>query len=72
MENTFVEGKVSEDFPQRRADFIKGYGELVEKHQCDFMTTPSYMPNEKGSWELFIHNEIIDKRFLVKSPVVVG
>ena len=72
MESKFIEGKDSEDFPQRRTEFIKGYGELVERLQCDFMTTPSYMPNEKGSWELIIHNEIIDKRFLVKSPVVVG
>ncbi len=72
MENTFVEGKVSEDFPQRRAEFIKGYGELVEKCQCDFMTTPTWIPNEKGTWELVIANDVIDKRFLVKSPVIVG
>lgn len=66
-----MEGKNAEDFPKRREDFIRGYGELVEKHQCDFMTQPTWVPNEKGTWETVIANEVVDKRFLVKSPVIV-
>ncbi len=38
--------------------FIKEYGELRDKHRLDFISIPTYHPNDKGSWELKIATQV--------------
>lgn len=58
---------------ERREAFIKGYGELREKYQHDFMSVPTYVPNDKGTFETSLNLELVDlKQLAVKSPIVVN
>ncbi len=51
------EQKTAED---RAKDFIKEYGELVQKHQIDFATFPTFVPNGKGGFEITVQSRPID------------
>lgn len=56
---------------QRIADFMKEYGELVAKHQVDFVNYPMFQPNEKGKWEIVIQTQPIStKDRPVRSPFI--
>lgn len=49
--------KTAED---RAKDFIKEYGELVQKYQIDFATFPAFVPNGKGGFEITVQNRPMD------------
>ncbi len=56
-------------FLERRDAFLAEYGALTLKHMCDFISTPQFVMNEKGSWDLIIVPDIADKtEHPVKSP----
>lgn len=66
---------MDEDFKKRSEDFVKEYGELVQKHQVDFIQYPMFVPkkdDEKRSvFEVVLQNQPIDlKQVAVKSPFV--
>lgn len=56
--------------PKARIDaFIKDYGELRSKHKVDIAAAPSFVPNERGTWELVINMQPVDvSNELIKSP----
>jgi hypothetical protein len=51
------EQKTPED---RAKDFIKEYGELVQKHQIDFATYPQWVPDGQGGFKTIIQNQAMD------------
>lgn len=57
---------------QERIDsFIKEYGELVEKHQVDFVAYPLYVPDGQGGFRTIVQNAPVDKTERpVESPFV--
>jgi hypothetical protein len=57
---------------QERIDaFIKDYGELRSKHKVDIASSPSFVPNDRGTWELVINMQPVDvSNELIKSPFI--
>lgn len=56
---------------QRSQDFIKEYGEPVQKHQIDFGTFPSFAPDGQGGFKVVVHTQPMDiKDQPKKSPFV--
>ena len=52
-------------------EFLKEYGELVKKHEVDFINFPMYQPNKDGHWETVIQTRPIStKGQPVKSPFI--
>jgi hypothetical protein len=45
---------------ERGQDFIKEYGELVQKHQIDFATFPTFIPDGQGTFKVSIQNRPMD------------
>lgn len=59
------------EFNERREAFIKAFGELRDQHQCDFISFPQYVPNDKGAWDLTIAVQVVDLSEMgVKSPFI--
>jgi hypothetical protein len=51
--------------------FIKDYGELRNKHKIDIASAPSFVPNDRGTWELVINMQPVDiSNELIKSPFI--
>ncbi len=51
--------------------FMKDYGELVAKHQMDFMAYPLFQPTDSGKWEISIQTQAVStKNRPIKSPFV--
>ncbi len=48
------------DLEIRQGDFIKEYGELVEKHKIDFASYPTFIPNGHGGFEIIVQNVPVD------------
>lgn len=51
---------MNEELKKRQEDFIKEYGELVEKHKMDFATYPVFTPDGTGGFKLIIQNTPVD------------
>lgn len=61
----------TDDAKKRIEDFTKEYGELVQKHQVDFVNFPMFQPDGKGHWEVVINSQAVDtKGQPVKSPFI--
>lgn len=58
------------EFDQRKALFLEKYKDLIDTLKVDFIARPVFVPNEKGTWELIVTNELMDMNEApVKSPV---
>lgn len=56
---------------ERAKAFIEEYGELVKKHQIDFGTFPSFIPDGQGGFKVVVNTQPIDiKDQPKKSPFV--
>lgn len=56
--------QVDPDFQKRSEEFIKGYGELVQKHKVDIAAYPVYMPTGEadGSFKTIIQQSTVDTK----------
>lgn len=72
MDKEPEEQKVDPESPKARIDaFIKDYGELRSKHKVDIASAPSFVPNDRGTWELVINMQPVDvANELIKSPFI--
>lgn len=62
---------MDEEIKKRIDDFVKEYGELVEKHKIDFANYPVYVPDENGGFRVVIQNTPVDiTNMAIKSPFV--
>lgn len=52
--------KEEQELLDRQTNFMKEYGELVEKHKMDFASYPTYVPNGHGGFETIIQNTPVD------------
>lgn len=52
--------QVDNDFQKRSQDFLKDYGELVQKHKIDIAAYPVYMPDGKGGFITTIQQSTVD------------
>lgn len=61
------------DFPERRESFLKEYKQLIDKYQCDFMSSPMLVPTPNGVWsmnEITFRVDVMDtKNAPTKSPL---
>lgn len=55
---------------ERKKEFIKAYGELVEQHKMDFVNFPVFVPAPDGSFKIVMQNAVIPTEQAVKSPFV--
>jgi hypothetical protein len=63
--HTFIKNAIIVDMleksPKERADdFIKEYGELVQKHQFDIAHYPVFVPNGQGQFSVTIQSTPVD------------
>lgn len=67
-----VPKKLEGDEVQDRIDaFVKDYGEMRSKHKVDIAAAPSFVPNDRGTWELMINMQPVDiSNELIKSPFI--
>ncbi len=63
---------MDEQLKARAEAFLADYGELVEKHQIDFIHYPIWQPvGEKGEWKTVIQSVPVDTtQQAVKSPFI--
>ena len=55
----------------KNEEFLKEYGELVEKHQRDFASYPLYIPDGQGGFRTIVQSVPVDiKNQPKKSPFV--
>lgn len=55
----------------RAKEFVKEYGELVKKHQIDFASYPSFIPDGQGGFRVVVQNTPVDiTNQPKKSPLV--
>jgi len=47
-------------FEERKNEFVAEYGKLREKYQCDILSVPNFIPNEKGTWDFMVTPQIMD------------
>jgi hypothetical protein len=66
--------EISQNFSERQKLFIEEYGKLVKKYECDFMSFPQFVPEEKKeksfpTYKLQIFTQVMDtKQSGVPSP----
>jgi hypothetical protein len=61
------------DFEKRRDEFLKRYKKLIDELQVDFASFPMYIPNEKGSFDVFVQTNVVDRKDqMVKSPIIIN
>lgn len=49
------------DFEHRKGEFLEAYGKLVQEFGVDFLTRPTYVPNnEERTWSLMMDTQIVD------------
>ena len=64
---------VAEDTVQKRGEeFIKEYGELVQKHKMDFATYPTFVPDGNGGFKVMVQTTAIDITNQPKKSPFVG
>jgi hypothetical protein len=51
---------LTEEQKERIDNFLKDYGELVQKYQVDFINFPILTPDEKYNWQLSVQTQTID------------
>lgn len=60
-----------DDFNERRDAFIKEFGELRNKHQCDFFGMPAFVPNEDGRFDVVLSIDVVDLKSVAQpSPFI--
>jgi len=47
-------------------EFLAEYGKLREKYQRDFISVPSFIPNEDGSWKLIVQPQLVNLKEMGK------
>ncbi len=61
------------DVETRVDAFRKGYVELVEKYQVDFVSYPQWVQNPNGAFLTVSNMTIVDKKFMpIPSPMQDG
>lgn len=52
----------TDDFKNRRQEFLTGYGKLVEEFKCDFLTRPVFIPSndENRTWHFTFDTQVMD------------
>ncbi len=59
------------ELQKAREEFVKDYGDLVQKHQVDFAQYPVYVPDGNGGFRTVIQNTPVSiKNQPKKSPFV--
>jgi hypothetical protein len=60
-----------EERQEKGTQFLKEYGELVEKYQMDFATYPMFIPDGEGSFKIVVQSTPVDiSNQSKKSPFV--
>lgn len=60
-----------EELKKRIDAFVKDYGELVDKHQIDFVNYPMFVPDGQNGFKIIVQNQPVDiKNLPTKSPFV--
>lgn len=58
------------DSEVRRKAFLEKYGALVKETQCDFFSTPAFVPMGQGMFGVAMNMQIVDTKYLPqKSPI---
>lgn len=66
-----VTPNISEEEKKSIELFVKEYGELVQKHQVDFVHLPVFVPVQGGDWIVRLQHQAISlKNRPIKSPFV--
>lgn len=61
------------DFEKRSEEFLKSYEALITGLQVDFASFPMFIPNDKGSFDVFIQTKVIDRKNQpIKSPIIIN
>lgn len=60
--NTLTEEQQKE-VEERTAVFLEEYKALIDKHQMDFISFPVFVPNERGSFEVMLQTQPMDKKY---------
>jgi hypothetical protein len=53
-------------FEQRKEEFLKKYGELVDELKCDVGSAPAFFPIGGGAFAIMLQKEVMD---LENAPV---
>ncbi len=62
---------MTEDFDQRKTEFLAKYKELIDQYKVDWMSFPMFQPNEQGKWDVIINTQLADtSNQPVKSPFI--
>lgn len=60
------------DFIKRRDEFTERYKALIDELMIDIVALPTFVPNDRGTWELTIQMNMLDRTEMpVKSPFVM-
>lgn len=51
---------LSEEQQKKAQDFLKEYGELIEKHKFDFVHFPMFIPDGQGAFKVIIQSQPVD------------
>lgn len=59
------------DIQERREAFLQKYKELIDEYKVDFLAYPVFIPNDRGTFEITLRQELADTKYSpVKSPFV--
>ena len=59
------------EWTERRAKFLEKYKELIDEFQCDFISIPQFVPNERGTYDVVLMTDVMDKKNMaVRSPFI--
>lgn len=63
---------MTNEWDTRKAEFLKEYKQLIDKHFVDFFSYPAFFPNDKRVFELRIQTEVMDRKQMgVPSDIIV-
>lgn len=63
--------EMTEEQKAKLETFLKEYKELVDKHQCDFVAYPVFVPDGQGGFKVVVQQSPVDTSNLPqKSPFI--